>query len=362
MATLLKLKATARGMTEQIQERASDANELRITEHKNAIKIQAWFRAEKVRAYLRHLNHCALIIQRSYRAHIDRALYRELVQLKLQETRQMYFDYMATKIQTRWRGYYVRKYIFNYYARKRYLVALTERNDIVRRQLDTIAHHNRQELQQQRLEAEQKSKDAEDRRLHYLISTAVQPSIYSSPLKRPQISDRELELRRAKPLSKEERYMLAKEKLDRSLRYGVVDTSSSLEKYQYLPAVSQPLPPITTSKIQGPFRNPEEVLSQRYKPFEPTLRVATSYTSVEESRAKLKAKEWTKRVIDDRFLHFEKHNEKYQPLLDSNRPFGRPKYGTKHFREENENGRIHEQPFKRFVSPVPVFEKLGKTY
>ena len=44
--------------------------------------------------------------------------------------------------------------------------------------------------------------------------------------------------------------MLAKEKLDRSLRYGVVDTSSSLEKYQYLPAVSQPLPPITTSKIQ----------------------------------------------------------------------------------------------------------------
>ena len=44
--------------------------------------------------------------------------------------------------------------------------------------------------------------------------------------------------------------MLAKEKLDRSLRSGVVDTSSSLEKYAYLPAASEPLPPISTSKVQ----------------------------------------------------------------------------------------------------------------
>ena len=44
--------------------------------------------------------------------------------------------------------------------------------------------------------------------------------------------------------------MLAKEKLDKSLKSSVVDTSSSLERYAYLPAVSQPLPPIPTSKVQ----------------------------------------------------------------------------------------------------------------
>ena len=44
--------------------------------------------------------------------------------------------------------------------------------------------------------------------------------------------------------------MIAKEKVDRSLRFGVVDTSSSLEKYQYLPAVTQPLPPITMPRVQ----------------------------------------------------------------------------------------------------------------
>lgn len=31
-----------------------------------------------------------------------------------------------------WRGYYIRKYVFNYYSRKRYLEALQIKNEIVR--------------------------------------------------------------------------------------------------------------------------------------------------------------------------------------------------------------------------------------
>ncbi len=50
---------------------------------------------------------------------------------------------------------------------------------------------------------------------------------------------------------------------------------------------------------QGPFRTPEEVQKQRYKGLQPTLRVATSYTSVEEAREAMKAKEWIMRVNDN---------------------------------------------------------------
>ena len=52
-------------------------------------------------------------------------------------------------------------------------------------------------------------------------------------------------------------------------------------------------------QLQGPFRMPEEVVKQRYKQLQPTLRVATSYTSVEEAREAMKAKEWVMRVNDN---------------------------------------------------------------
>ena len=53
------------------------------------------------------------------------------------------------------------------------------------------------------------------------------------------------------------------------------------------------------SFVQGPFREPEEVQKQRYKAFQPTLRVATSFTSLEDAREKMKAEEWLTRLNDD---------------------------------------------------------------
>ena len=53
------------------------------------------------------------------------------------------------------------------------------------------------------------------------------------------------------------------------------------------------------SFVQGPFREPEEVQKQRYKAFQPTLRVATSFTSLEDARERMKAEEWLTRLNDD---------------------------------------------------------------
>ena len=53
---------------------------------------------------------------------------------------------------------------------------------------------------------------------------------------------------------------------------------------------------------QGPFRSPRDVQKQRYKPFKPTLRVETSYTSIEEARQKMKDEEWIARLSDDMYV------------------------------------------------------------
>ena len=49
---------------------------------------------------------------------------------------------------------------------------------------------------------------------------------------------------------------------------------------------------------KGPFREPADVQKQRYKPFQPTLRVATDFYSLDIARSKLKDEEWVTRFND----------------------------------------------------------------
>ena len=54
-----------------------------------------------------------------------------------------------------------------------------------------------------------------------------------------------------------------------------------------------------TNFVQGPFREPEDVQRQRYKDFQPTLRVATSFSALDDAREKMKAEEWVTRLNDN---------------------------------------------------------------
>lgn len=57
--------------------------------------------------------------------------------------------------------------------------------------------------------------------------------------------------------------------------------------------------PSPVLSYQGPFRNPTEVLQQRYKPLEPSLQGAASDMSLQLAREKVKQEEWRKRLHDD---------------------------------------------------------------
>ncbi len=54
-------------------------------------------------------------------------LIRELAKKKL-----AYYNRQATAIQRIWRGFYIRKYVHNFYARKAYLYALTIKNSEIK--------------------------------------------------------------------------------------------------------------------------------------------------------------------------------------------------------------------------------------
>ncbi|XP_057305079.1 spermatogenesis-associated protein 17-like [Hydractinia symbiolongicarpus] len=335
--------------------KASDS--ARLQERSSTIKIQSWFRSIRVQKYIRYLHRCATIIQKTYRGYVGRSLYREIVQNKMNLMRKHYYDVMATKIQARWRGFYIRKYKFDFYARKRYLNALVCKNEIFRQQVKEIQKMNELEEEAKRIDNQMAAATFVNRKTHYLLSTNVCPGIYNSPNEKSL--DKEFALRNSQPFSKNER-----RKLQRDMQLKYIKTSTGIPRAEETGKDVNVciLPPVATQKPQGPFRSPEEVQKQRYKRLEPSLRVATEHQSVEKARTLLRQEEWTKRIIDKSFLPSTKTNYPYVPALDSSTFYGRVDYGTKHFREDVPEKQIHAKSFQRVVSPIPIFEQLGKTY
>ncbi|XP_038032506.1 spermatogenesis-associated protein 17 isoform X3 [Anas acuta] len=119
------------------------------------------------------------------------------------------------------------------------------------------------------------------------------------------------------------------------------------------------------STEQGPFRDTAEVLRQRYKPLEPTLRVATSIDSpLGKARAEMKREEWRNHIHDNEFLPFSSYhkNEKYDPSIHRSGKYGQETYGIKHFREVQPNKWVTGKDFQTVSPSIVLFEKFGKTY
>ncbi|KAM9608811.1 spermatogenesis-associated protein 17 [Morphnus guianensis] len=119
------------------------------------------------------------------------------------------------------------------------------------------------------------------------------------------------------------------------------------------------------STEQGPFRDTAEVLRQRYKPLEPTLRVAASINSpLEKAREEMKREEWRNRIHDNEFLPFSSYhkNEKYDPSIHRSGKYGQETYGVKHFREVQPKKWVADKDFQTVLPSIVLFEKFGKTY
>lgn len=345
MAAVVKLLTEIDGMVDDVYDRRNAADKSREAEYNAVVSIQSWFRGQRCRSYLSFLGKSATTVQKAWRGYIGRRYYRQLVKSKVFIMKLNHYNAMAVKIQKVWRGYYTRKYISNYYSRKRYLEGLKLKNEIVRAELTEYAEQQ-EEMKKWKEEDEEKKKLQEyAKKRHYLLSTEVIPGIYNSPYW-PYPAEMEFHLRNVRP----ETPVKKKE----GVIYDPTPTRYDIPK-------PCPLPPIE-KKPQGPFRDPREVQKQRYKPFQPSLRVATNFASVEEAREAMKRDEWIKRINDNIFVPFTKKEKSYDPLLHTKSQFGHLPYGTKYFREENIDQHVVIKDFQTVLPPVPIFQKLNDTY
>nr|XP_032803556.1 spermatogenesis-associated protein 17 isoform X2 [Petromyzon marinus] len=326
------------------------AEEQRDLEHRAAVRLQAHLRGCRVRANLRYLHENATVIQRHWRGYGDRKVFRAIVKEAVLKMKLAFFNAMAVKIQKIWRGYYVRKYVHNYYALRNYLDGLAIKHEIIRNELDEYAAVQSQDRQFLALQTAEQQSDYQARKTHYLLSTHQIAGIYNSPFL-PCPMEMEYRLLQARPLS--HRKPLA-----------MMEESAGMEKSTLTPHPPRTLPPICAPKPQGPFKDPAVVWRQRQKPLEPSVRVATPFVCLEEAPKVLRREEWRKHATDTQFLPaVSAHkNRKYEPLLHTSSDYGHIPYGSKHFRDEQPNKIISNKAYQTVFPPIPIFEKLGKTY
>ena len=70
--------------------------EQRWLEWKASVQIQAWFRAVRVRSYLKNLHRCATMVQKTWRGFLGRAFVRLLIENQVLIMRRNFYNAMAT--------------------------------------------------------------------------------------------------------------------------------------------------------------------------------------------------------------------------------------------------------------------------
>ncbi|KAM5239327.1 spermatogenesis-associated protein 17 [Ctenodactylus gundi] len=354
MATLARLRARSSSVGHEYYYRNSVVDAFRKREHQAAVKIQCWFRGCQVRAYIRHLHKIAITIQKWWRGYLGRKHFQLIVQVAYYAMKMDLYNAMAVRIQKHWRGYKIRKYCFNYYHLKAYLRAVSEANDTVREALEEFAEMKEAEEQKASLGREEAQREREARSMHFLLSTKQIPGIYNSPF-RKQPDPRELELQKVKPLAQSRRRVQPRR--CPSLTNWLACSSAR----SFPPRES--LPPIERKRCQGPFRDIKEVIEQRYRPLEPTLRVAEPVDGLQWAREKFRREEWVRNVSDKMFVPFSsyhKKTEKHIPSMLSSSKYDPSSY--QHFRTEDPTKWICKKDFQTVFPSFALFSKYGKLY
>uniref|UniRef100_A0A668W7A5 Uncharacterized protein n=1 Tax=Oreochromis aureus TaxID=47969 RepID=A0A668W7A5_OREAU len=200
MAELLKIKREFEEFQKEYCCRNREAEENREKENQAATQIQSWFRGCKVRAYLSHLHKKAIIIQKIWRGFTARARVRQMVKvtyLNVKFKLLIKTSVIPPQIQRRWRGFFVRKHIHNFYARKKYMEGLVMKNELVRRELDQLEELQKRERDCLDMVKEHTAKVYQAHRLHHLLSTKQCPGVFNSPFT-PAPHEMELLLRQVK--------------------------------------------------------------------------------------------------------------------------------------------------------------------
>lgn len=158
----------------------NETEKYRFKELKAAVKIEALWRMYKQRKCYLHQQWAVSVIKRVFRGYRTRKNFWKLTSNALAYQRKEFFSSCATSIQRIYRGFYSRKYLHDFYARKKYLKYIEGKNQ---RRIEKMGKYKQQ------LVADEQNRQEEYARmefyklstnLHHLTSTKAVPGVYKT--------------------------------------------------------------------------------------------------------------------------------------------------------------------------------------
>ena len=158
----------------------NETEKYRFKELRAAVKIEALWRMYKQRKYYLHQQWAVSVIKRVFRGYRTRKNFWKLTSNALAYQRKEFFSSCATSIQRIYRGFYSRKYLHDFYARKKYLKYIEGKNQ---RRIEKMGKYKQQ------LVADEQKRQEEYARmefyklstnLHHLTSTKAVPGVYKT--------------------------------------------------------------------------------------------------------------------------------------------------------------------------------------
>ena len=153
MASFLgKLQKEKQDVVEDYYYKMRQAEDNRDIEKKAAISIQTTFRMYLILTMFKTTKRAVMNIKRIWKGFKIRMMFLKLMREEKRRMQLVFFNSMASIIQKIFRGYYVRKYKHDFYARKTYLNKVAEKNQEVRDTLEDFKKKSEEEEEKRKEE------------------------------------------------------------------------------------------------------------------------------------------------------------------------------------------------------------------
>lgn len=143
-----------------------------------AEKIQATYRMFRQRRSYQSSRRCIIAMQRVYRGHLRRNEVHRNCEGDNMSFEEACFHYYATRIQAIFRGYYCRKYVDDYYARRAYIRRVAADSEMVRTQAAELREEQELENSKARQEKSNLAYVRATERVHFMLSTVGRSGVY----------------------------------------------------------------------------------------------------------------------------------------------------------------------------------------
>eukprot|EP01066_Platyproteum_vivax_P000181 Platyproteum_vivax@DN10204_c0_g1_i1.p1 len=161
--------------------RLREKEKFKPAERKAATKIQTSYRCYAARQFFASVKRAVVLIQSQIRAFHARWRVGKMMQQRRRMFEDAFFCNSVLKIQSLFRGFYSRRYVYDYYAQKKYFHRLHSKGLKLKKRMEAKVYVKKSALQ---LISEQKERQEFDKMTsnsHHLMSTCTQPGVFNAP-------------------------------------------------------------------------------------------------------------------------------------------------------------------------------------